>query len=170
MHLILMTRGIQQSRDLWRKFMETQWFDWKRQPILKDDNNNFLRNPDGSLKRGADQFSRVQGALRPIELWEYVFPQESLQEVLAMMNMHKSYNNLRPEVKNYAWILRKLTGAKKIPDMPELQKKEPWEITQKSIPMNGMCAYPIGIREDVTQDFTWDEGTRNAVGFHQEGL
>jgi len=167
MHLILMTRGIQQSRDVWKKFMETQMFDWKRQPLLKDDKGNFIKNEDGTYKRGPDQFTRVQGALRPIEFWEYVFPQESLQEVLAMQNpVHKVYDQLRPEVNRFAWLLRKMTGAHKIPDMPELKKKESWEITKKYVPMMGMGVYPIGIKDDITADIIFPGNER----WYQEGL
>lgn len=165
-----MTRGISHSRDMWKKFMETQMFNFRQKPLLKDAQGNFI--PDGvdangqpKYKSGEETIARVQGALRPIELWEYVFPQESLQEVLAMMEMHKTYDKLRPEVQNYAWIMRKLTGAKKIPDMPELKKKESWEVTQKHIPMLGMCAYPLGIKEDNVQDYIFGND-----GFHQEGL
>ncbi len=57
MHLILMTRGIQRSRDDWKAFMQAQWFDWVRRPLLKDDKGNFIKNEDGTSKLpGASYF------------------------------------------------------------------------------------------------------------------
>lgn len=171
MHVFLMTRGIKQSRDLWVKFMETQMFHWKRRPVLKDANNNFLKNPDGTYQLGKEEFTKLQGALRPIEFWEYVIPQERLAETLAMMNCHKCFP-LRPEVNNWAWILRKLLHAKKIPQdlINEIKDKEPYQITDKYVPMMGMAVYPLGIREDQTHVYTWDEGKKEAVGYEQEGV
>ena len=168
--MLLMTRGINQSFEVWKMFMQSQMFDFRQQPLLKDDKGNFIEdgvdeNGNKKYKRGPQTMTRVQGALRPIQLFEYVFPEESLQEVLAMMNQHKQYNHMRPEVNNYAWILRKMTRFKKIPDMPELQKKEAWEITQKYVPPQGVGVYPLGIKEDKKQDFIFGD-----VGFYQEGL
>ena len=146
--------------------MQSQMFLFKQKPILRDEKKGeFLKNEDGTYQYGKEEVVKVQGALRPIEFWEYVFPQESLQEVLAMQNAHKGYNQLRPEVNRFAWILRKMMGAKKIPDMPELQNKEQWQITQKYVPMNGMAVYALGIREDPVQDFLFGDH-----GYYQEGL
>lgn len=157
MHLILMTRGIQQSRDVWKKFMETQMFNWKRQRLTKKE--------DGTFERGAWEMTRVQGALRPIELWEYVFPQESLQEVLAMMGQQKNAYHMRPEITNFAWVMRMMMKAKKLPDLG-IQDKQTHEITQKFVPMSGMAVYPIGIREDAIADI--DFGKEGA--WYQEHL
>ena len=163
-----MTRGIQQSRDMWKKFMETQWFPFIRYPLLKDPKTGeFLKNPDGSYQKGEPELTRVQGSLRPIELWEYVFPAEgfkiengkavpttnmhNLKAAIAMQNLQKAYNNLRPEVNNYAWILRKMMKLKKIPEL-DISNKEQWEITDHLVPMAGMASYPVGIKEDFIGD------------------
>ena len=170
MHLLMMTRGIKQAQEMWEKFMQTQWFEFPQKIIKKDANGNFLKNPDGTYQyeeTPKDSYVRVQGALRPIQLWEYVFPKECLHEVLAMQNLHTCFP-LRPEVNNYSWILRKMTGFKKIPPIPEeIKKKNKWEITQKSVPMDGFAVYPLGIKDDVTQDFIFQPGN---VGVYQEGL
>jgi len=184
MHLILMTRGIQESRDRWKKFMESQMFLWKRQPLLKDAEGKYI--PDGidengqpKYKRGPEEVTKVQGALRPIELWEYVFPFEGVKiqdgkmvssnnfhEVLAMQNAHNCFP-LRPEVNNFSWVLRKMMGAEKIPKIPdEVKNAHQQDITTKFIPMSGMAVYPIGIKRDVTQDFIFPGGE----AFYQEGL
>ena len=146
--------------------METQMFMFKRKVISKDAQGNFLKNSDGTYQYEKEEnVINVQGALRPIELWEYVFPEESLQEVLAMMEVNKNYNELRPEMQRVAWLLRKGTGAKKIPDMPVLKSKERWQITPKYIPMAGMAVYPVGIKFDNKQDYIFGN-----EGFFQEGL
>ena len=171
MHLFIGTRGISQNFEMWKKFMETQMFWFRQKPILKDDKGNFLKNPDGTYQYGPEGMVKVQGALRPIQFFEYVFPQESLQEVLAMMNCQSYYKNLRPEMQPIAWTMRKLLHAKKIPDMgEEFSKKERWQITDKFVPMDGMAVYPIGIKEDITQDFIFTDGKGGEVGFNQEGL
>ena len=137
MHLVLLTRGAPEQVDIWKKFMETQMFNWKRQPLLKDDKGNYIQdgeNEDGSpkFKRGNEEFTRVQGALRPIQFYEYVFPEECLGEVLAMMNIHKEASlKLRPEVATPAWFVRKIMKLKPVPIIPELQDKETWQITNK---------------------------------------
>lgn len=168
MHLILMTRGINQSFEVWKKFMETQMFNWKRKNLQVCECGQALVGHDDKVCKlhkftPREEFTKVQGALRPIQLFEYVFPQESLQEVLAMMELHKNYNNLRPEMAKVAWILRRAMGASKIPDMPDLQKKDSFEITQKYVPMHGMAVYPIGIKKDNIQEYP-------EYGYKQEGL
>ena len=168
MHLILATRGINQSFEVWKKFMETQMFNWKRENLNFCECGQPLVGHDDkicSLKKFTPrtEYTKVQGALRPIQLFEYVFPQESLQEVLAMMGLHNQYNKLRPEMTKIAWILRKGLGVSKIPDMPELEKKEAHEVTQKYVPMMGMAVYPIGIKEDGVLEF-------KEYGYRQEGL
>jgi len=168
MHLILMTRGIQQSRDLWKKFMETQMFKFPQTPLMPDGLGGFMKDKDGNFIRAEKPLPNlVQGALRPIELWEYVFPDQSLQEVLAMQGLQNSFP-LRPEVNNYAWIVRKLMGAKPIPKdvLNDIKGKKSWEITKKNVPMAGMAVYPLGIKLDQTHDFTFPNG----AGFYQEGL
>jgi len=167
MHLVLMTRGINQQFELWKKFMETHMFWWKRQPLLKDEKGEYLKNEDGTYKRGADELTKVQGALRPIQLFEYVFPKECLGEVLAMLNKHKEGElKLRPEVNTPAWVLRKLMKLKPIPVIPEIQNKEKWQITDKYTPSETMGIYLIGIKDDPIQDYIFGkEG-----GWYQEGL
>jgi len=180
--MILMTRGIQHCHDIWKTYMQTQWFLWGRQRLLQDDKGNFLKNPDGSFQRGELEPTKVQGALRPIQLWEYVFPKDGIQfvkdkaeivpnknfyEVLAMLNQHQKYQNMRPELSLSGWILRKLMGAKKVPNIPDdIKKKEDYMITDKHIPMDGMSTYPIGVREDVMADIVFPGN----VGYYQESL
>lgn len=144
--IVLMARGINQSFELWQKFMETKMFLWKRL----------------NLKTNQEEATMVQGALRPIQLFEYVVPNECIPEALAMMGLHKN-EKMRPEINNYAWILRKLMGLKKIEVPEEIAKKEGWQVTDKYVPMAGMAVYPIGVKEDVVQEYP-------SYGYKQEGL
>ena len=171
MHLVLLTRGAPEQVDIWKKFMETQMFDWKRRPLLRDDKGNFIKKEDGTYERGPDVFTRVQGALRPIQFYEYVFPEECLPEVLAMMNIHKAESlKLRPEVATPAWFIRKIMKLKPVPVIPELQGEETYQLTNKWVPTTTVATYPIGIRSDFKKDFIFNMGDGTQQGFYQEGL
>jgi len=164
MHLVLLTRGIQQQVDLWKKFMETHMFWWKRQPLLKDKDGKYIKNADGTYKRGKEEVTRVQGALRPIQLYEYVFPEECLPEVLAMLELHKG-DDVRKEMKPVAWGLRKAMGLQPVPVFDDIKDKPRDKITTKFVPTEAVATYPIGIKEDITKDFIFAK-----EGWYQEGL
>ncbi len=125
MHLYFISRGVKHARDLFVSHMQSQFFPWKRKV----------------LKTGKEKTTWVQGALRPVELWEYVFPEESLNEVLAMMGID-------PKRKDYALdkvrqkILQKALGAKPIP------KNLPRAENLRLIINKGVSAHPIGIKKD----------------------
>jgi len=132
MHLYFISRGIKQNRDLFVKFMETQMFMWKR----KD------------LKTGEEKLDGVQGALRPVELWEYVFPEEVLPEVLGMMHIDPKdadkYGALDQSMQTK--VLRKMLGAKKIPeDTPVIGNTH-------YVFLDGMALHVLGIKEDPKVD------------------
>jgi len=167
-HIVLLTRGIQQQVDLWKMFMQTQMFWFKRKPILFDKDKKPLKNEDGTYQYGPEETIRVQGALRPMQLWEYVIPSECIPEALAMMNLHK-YEELRKEMKPIAWTLRKAMGLKHVDDyrVPEHQSKHFQEITAKYVPIEAVATYPIGIKEDPQIDI-FDPATTE--GYNLEGL
>lgn len=179
MHVILATRGILRSTEEWQDFMRAQMWKWLRWPVLKDEKTGeFLKNPDGTYKLGEPILTKVQGALRPIQLWEYVIPEkgvkfvdgkivetDNLPEAFAMMNERKPWQT-RPDMVVPLWILRKAFGAEKIPEMPILQEKEPHMITEKFVPSNGngVAVYAAGIRKDKMifmpdgKELYWQEG------------
>ena len=79
--IIFLVRGTNQSFEVWKKFMETQMFIWKRQRLLRDEKGNFI--PDGidengneKFKRGNEELTKVQGALRPMQIFEYTVPED----------------------------------------------------------------------------------------------
>lgn len=137
MHLYFITRGIKQQVDLFKMFMQTQLFKWTRK----------------NLKTGKEEVIRVQGALRPIQLWEYVFPEECLDEVLTMLDAKMCWK--LPKSREFA--LRKALGKgiKKIPKYKELP-------TSKYIEKKAVAVYLIGIKNDVKADASW--------GYEQEML
>lgn len=163
MHLIFGIRGIKQQVDLTLMFLQAQMFKWQRQPLLKDEKGNFIINPDGIFSRGNPVFTKVQGSLRPLQFYEYVFPKEALPEVLAMLRIHDKFNTVMPAMKPVRYILKKIMGGRNIPDLPELKGKEGWQITDKYIPLDGVGIHPVCIKDDVTQDYP-------DFGFYQEGL
>lgn len=95
-HIYFMTRGVKHSRDLFVEHMACQYFPWKR----KD-------------KDGKDILHRVQGQLRPIELWEYIVPEDHVNEALTMMNIEEPYFGNK-KLKALVPIARKFLGAKKL--------------------------------------------------------
>ena len=142
MHLYLITRGIKQSRDIWVAHMQSQFFPWDRI----------------NLKTGDHEIVRVQGALRPIELWEYVFPEESLPEVLTMLNLSNGQAGDfgGGMAKRALPLLRKALGAEPVPNLPPVP-------TNKIVSSICFGANPIGIKKDVRKD--WKD-----IGYNQEML
>ncbi len=188
MHVILATRGINKEVEEWKVFMQAQMWWWKRQPLLKDSEGNYIpygEDEDGTpkYKRGPEELTKVAGALRPIQLWEYIIPEEgvgifagkqiqtsNLKELLAAMNLHHK-DILRSEMKPLAWMVRKALHLKPVPEFPELFGKTTKELTQRFIPnKNGVAVYPLGMKADKKQDyiFTLADGTKQ--GWYQEGL
>jgi hypothetical protein len=127
MHLYFLTRGIKQQRDLFVNFMTTQMFPWVRK----------------NIKTGKDETILVQGSLRPVELWEYVFPEEQLEEVLGAMGIKTDtptgYDTKINKTK--LAVLRKMLGAEKIPI-------KPFKPTNRYIETRGVSIHPIGIKKD----------------------
>lgn len=156
MHLVFATRGIYRQVEELKNLLQAQRFRWKRT----------------NLKTGKEEMMLVQGALRPIQLWEYVFPEECLNDVLGGMEIKGAIT--RPEIKNFSWMLRKLLKLKKIPENreginvtgyrpPELLNGEPMPpIPVHPLAVEGVAVYPVGIKEDAKQAYDW--------GYFQEGL
>ena len=190
-----MTRGINQEVEIWKKFMETEMWWWTQTPLAKDDKGNFI--PDGVDENGAPKFKhmtypedqvdlekgtvlhkkgedvkmlkRIQGSLRPFQLWEYVIPEECLPECLATLNLHHGAE-LRSEVKPIAWTIRKAMGAKPVPVFPELKGKKTEDLTTRFISAEGVAVYPIGVKYDPKKDFIFKLPDGTTQGWYQEGL
>ena len=133
MHLIFYARGVNQHIEVWKMFMQTQMWAWKRR----------------NLKTNKEETALVQGALRPsiFGAWEYIFPEEHYQEVMTLLmgkndnpsNTIGSDQTLKNKFK-LAW-LRKAFGAKKLPK---------WELvpTMKYVETTGVSFHFIGVKKD----------------------
>ena len=71
MHLFAMTRGINDQTWKFVQDMSAQWCSHR------------WTQPDGSVMKGG-----VQIAMRPVFLWEIIFPEESLNDILANLEPH----------------------------------------------------------------------------------
>ncbi|MAF43374.1 MAG: hypothetical protein CMI54_04265 [Parcubacteria group bacterium] len=139
MHLIFGVRGLIQQLNIFEMFMQTQMWVWKREVLTKKGKPHKIPKYD---------YVQVQGALRRVigGLYEYVFPEEYLAEVLTMLgidnNKEGNWNKLHLG-KFKPWLLRKLmsNGVKPIP------KYEP-VLTNRFIEMRGVAIYAIGIKYD----------------------
>jgi len=142
MHLSFLTRGVNHEIELFKIFMQAQMFPWKRI----------------NLKTGKDEITAVQGSLRPIQLWEYIFPEECLGEVLAMLGLTnpKDYMTTPSLSKAKRWALMKMLQSKPLPAMPD-------QPITRFISRAGVAIYPIGIKKDPRKDYP-------NFGYNQEGL
>ena len=137
MHLTFAASGIKHEMEFMEKFLETRSF------VLPYKDNE-----------GNDKFVAMQSQLRPIQLYDFIFPRDSLDIVL---------NTLKPEtgkiqgfnVSGFSTILTGLRKAMKLKKIPKPDEKK------------GVFAYPseklkdirfvgIGIRED--RDVTFKNG------------
>lgn len=127
MHLFFLARGVKHKLSLFETFMQAQMWKWKR----KD------------LKEKKDVLHQVQGALRPIQLYEYIFPEECLDEVLTALDLKGTHSQKWRLGKAKEAVLRKALGkeVKPIPDYTEVP-------TLKHIEKEAVAIYPIGIKKD----------------------
>lgn len=142
-----MIRGIKQQVDLFEMFMQTQMWKWTRK----------------NLKTGQNEIVQVQGALRVIPFgYEYVFPEECLNEVLTMLNIDensKRWNLGKFRTMILRMMLGKGTEGNPVEPIPKYEKVP----TNKYVELRGVAIYPIGIKKDAREEIEeW--------GFEQEML
>lgn len=147
MHLYFMTRGVKHVRDMFVTQMQSQFFKWKR----KD------------LKTGKEVAHMVQGALRPIELWEYVFPEEHLDEVCSMLNLSKEGYWGKGKASYALPFVRSALGAKKL----KSYKKVP---TGRIIPREHLGVECIGIKKDKVAKLVLGKSKNKKGKWEEEGF
>lgn len=128
-HIYLMTRGVFHQVQLWQSLMQGQVFDWHREEA--DTGKKFV--------------SGVGGALRPIQFWEYVVPNESVEDVMNNLKMtpwSKEARGRNLREKAMVLAMRKAFGAKPFPAYT------PKPIT-RLMQVDGVAVQPIGIKEDA---------------------
>ena len=118
--------------------------------------------PRKNLKTGKTEQFIVQGNLRPIELWEYVFPEEHLNEVLYNLNIKGDGKQVHgKQLEPLAKTFRMMMGLKKIPKYDETKLQLSPRILKGA--MEGVSLYGLGIKKDGKKDFKqW--------GYNQEAL
>lgn len=132
MHLLFLTRGIKRDVEEVVKFLETQPF---YMPY--------------KTKDGKQMLQPIQGNLQPIQLWSYVFPEESKDRVFNGL-LSKAWT-FPKDRKMRAFIagLRNVLKAEKIPD---------WDKTKKGLflpdtALKNVVVVPIGVKYDVKEWF-----------------
>jgi len=147
-----MLRGVTWQVELYKIFLRGQLFVWKRK----------------NLKTGKEEYTQVQGALREcIFGYEYIFPEECLDEVMTMFDVKNNKNQLS---KTQTFIIRKMLGHgfNKIPEYNEvpneiINHKGTLIAVKRSIPTTAVAMYPIGIKKDL-------KGENEIWGYEQEML
>jgi len=105
MQLFFYIRGTVQYCETFKVLAQAQFWQWKRI----------------DTKTGKERMILVQGGLRPSVLgcYEYVFPEDCLPTVLAIMGVTSSGDiGVSREIRKYKFklaVLRKIIGCKKIP-------------------------------------------------------
>lgn len=150
MHFFFFVRGIYDRVELFKTLAQGQFWKWERT----------------NLKTGKKETTLVQGSLRPsiFGAYEYVFPQESLTEVIACFKLLKESQKY---FGNYP--VRKIFNCKKIPEkIFKEAEKIPHTIlvngTQRglsNLQVDGVHIIPIGIKDDKRTDI---------YGYEQEAL
>ena len=120
MHLYFITRGIKHEVDRFIKELECLYLPFNHQ----------------------GQSKWLQTSVRPVQLWEVVFPKEQLDTMLTtVFGKHEEFKPTQHKKhEKYLTILRKILGAKKLPK----------EWAYRPVPLyrqNIECA-AIGMKED----------------------
>lgn len=164
MHLQLIVRGIISQVRLWESMMQNHFFKWRRI----------------NTKTGKEEITLVQGGLRPSVLgtYEFVFPEESLPEVLNILGLKSQQDTGTSRIFKYKVklaVLRKICGVKIIPkeafekakNIPDSIYFDEYERGLSSTKIPGVAIHPIGIKED-TRIIMFDPALNKE--FEQEGL
>jgi hypothetical protein len=121
MHLYLLTRGIKHDVDRFITELQGKYLPYE-------------------YEKG--KIGQLQFSVRPVQLWEMVFPEPQLQTVLASIqpsNGFGSYNE------TYQALLRKTLGLSKIPEI--VKDSLIFPIYKENIGMTALGIKPDRIRE-----------------------
>ena len=170
MHLYFFLRGNLPCVEMFKTLAQGQYWQWKRTNIETNKEETIL----------------VQGVLRPSVFgsYEYVFPEESLPEVLSILGYlgegipALDYDTAFKQFlgRRKMSILRKIFGCKAIPKKVfEVAKLIPHSIKLEGgtrglshLKIPGVAVHVIGIKEDKRGEFFHDLEAPN--GFRQEML
>lgn len=150
-HFIFGTRGIYASVQQMIQDLNAQRFWWRRKDL-----NEYLPNgkPNPNFNKIID--NRVQLILRPIQLWEVVYPKESpinpgdpksemednTQIIMRSLDIKDENHYIPKSIGKYVKFVGKMLGLKPIPEL-----KDPLG-TIREVHLVGNSIIPIGIKED----------------------
>ena len=139
MHLFVGMRGIKQHQDRLISDLEAQYYTIP----MKRNATNVIETHN------------VQMGVRPIQLYELVFPKEHLQEVMRTLELKEGFfMKSQGHLEKWLAVIRKLLRAKPCPPIEPGKKRLTYTTAFTHV-------VPIGIKEDV--DITKD-------GYTFEGL
>lgn len=123
-------RGIKHNMDRTIGDLQAQYSPLKRKDVVTGEEHTIM----------------CQWALRPIQLFELVFPEDALPDVLTTLQLENGNEGYwgdakGAKAKTFLPLLRKALGAKPVP------KVKPTE-TRRIIMRDGVGIEPIGIKED----------------------
>lgn len=144
MHLYVLTRGILNATKEWENDLNAQYL------------------PFEVLEKGKKKPSKYlsQLSVRPVNLYEIVFPNESLQTVLGMVKPQTN-KGVAGKFAPFIKMFSKMLGLKKIPDYK-----------LRDIPRgDGVSVIGLGLKDDVINWTTKDRGNSiDKVGEPMEAL
>ena len=157
MHLYFWMRGINQQVELYKIFLQSQYFKWRRI----------------NLKTNKEEITIVQGSLRPTlwGAWEYVFPEEAFADVLSMMGIDRFNQKVKVMRGIKLSVIRKMFGATKIPEEALIKAEnisadvilDGYERALTACNVGGVATHMVGIKRDGREK--WEK-----VGYEQEML
>jgi len=98
MHLYLVTRGIKDRTDRWVNDCLARYYDYKCGEVA-----------------GKPIVGRLQLSMRPIQLYEVVFPEEHLNQVISDLQPYGGYGLQEGFIKKLVSLLRRMLKLEDIP-------------------------------------------------------
>lgn len=139
-HFFGVIRGIEDQYEIFKKWVQTRQFLWTVKVPYKDAEGKTVYK---------DEQRFVQGIYREIRLFEYVVPEECENQAISMFGWENG--NIGYWGKGWAKYalapLRKLLGAKPIPNVP----KVPCPFVYRQ----GVGIECIGMKKDVKSQIKW---------------
>ena len=121
MHLYVLARGIKQETDRWVNDLSARYYPYE-------------------IKKG-QQKVMCQLAVRPVQIYEIVFPEDQLDEVLKTIKPQRVYTGGKYKYyQKMIDMLGKLMGLKKVPEYVDDKKFR--------IYAPYVAVHPIGIKQD----------------------
>ena len=139
MHAVIMTRGMKMFVDNFFNLLQGQYLPWE----VKSDGDG--KNGMHNLKKGTGSLQLI---VKPIQLWDIVFPREHRDLMLNTLLTNKG-KPMNSNIQQYMWGFRKSMKLNKIPDYD----------TSKALPVTSARAHTEFIGIGVKDDHDFPDGT-----------